>query len=245
MTHTHATPARSFTGCLLTIVFLIAAAAADAQHQHPAPDARPGHMEHRFEDAEAYARRFDDPARDAWQQPERVIEVLRLHEGMSVADIGAGTGYFSVRLARHPSAPRVYAADIEPSMVDYLTARAAREQLPGIVPVHASADSSNLPAPVDLVLVVNTYHHIPNRVEYFSRLQRSLTASARVAIIDFRKESPEGPPVHVRFTPEQIAGELRQAGFELETTHDFLPRQHFLIFRTTPYGRGPSPHERD
>lgn len=216
----------------LTACVILGTAAAGGQRQHPAPDAHSEHMEHRFDDAESYAKRFDDPARDTWQQPDRVIEALGLRPGMVVADIGSGTGYFSVRLARHPGAPTVYAADIEPAMVKYLTERAAREGLPNIVPVVASPTSPNLPNAVDLVLVVNTYHHIADRVAYFDRLRASMTAGARLAIVDFRKDSPEGPPVHYRFSPEQITGELRQAGFDLTATHHFLPHQHFLVFTT-------------
>jgi len=207
---------------------------AHAQHEHQAPTtpgaATPDHMEHRFDDPAAYARRFDDPARDAWQMPDRVIETLALAPGSAVADIGAGTGYFSVRLAKAAAGPTVYAVDIEPSMVEYLKARASREHVPNLVAVLAGPESPNLPKAVDLVLVVDTYHHIADRVAYFRRLRASMTPNARLAIIDFRKDSPEGPPVEFRFTPDQITGELRQAGFALEAQHQFLPRQHFLVY---------------
>ncbi len=109
--------------------------------------------------------------------------------------------------------------------------RAASEQLKNVVPVLAGAANANLPAPVDVILIVDTYHHIPNRVEYLQRLKKSLAQSGRVAIIDFRKDSPEGPPVEFRFTAEQIEDEMRRAGFRLDEKHDFLPRQHFLVFR--------------
>jgi SAM-dependent methyltransferase len=220
---------------VLPIVALVAlAGTTGAQHEHqtPAPSggAMPDHMAHRFEDAEGYAKRFDDPARDAWQMPDRVIETLAIAPGSTVADIGAGTGYFSVRFAKAAAGPTVYAADIEPSMVDYLKARAAREQVPNLVAVLAGPESPNLPKAVDLVLIVDTYHHIADRVAYFRRLRTSMTPGARLAIIDFRKDSPEGPPVEFRFTPEQISGELAQAGFALQARHDFLPRQHFLVY---------------
>ncbi len=89
---------------------------------------------------------------------------------------------------------------------------------------------TNLPAPVDLVLIVDTYHHIPDRVAYFERLRQDLTRSGRVAIIDVTKDSPSGPPVEFRFDPEQITGELSRAGYDLVAQHDFLPRQMFLIY---------------
>lgn len=197
---------------------------------HPS-QAKPDHLQHRFDDPAKFAKSFDDPARDAWQMPARVIDALGLKGGMSVADIGAGTGYFSMRLARTSPGLTVFAADIEPAMVEYLRKRAMSEHLKNVVPVLAGASSPNLPTLVDLALVVDTYHHLPNRVAYFRDLKTSLTPSGRVAIIDFRKDAPDGPPVEFRFSPEQIEAEFTQAGFRLESKLDFLPRQHFLIFR--------------
>ena len=81
------------------------------------------------------------------------------------------------------------------------------------------------------MLVVDTYHHLPNRPAYFRDLRKSLKPGGRVAIVDFRKDAPDGPPVHFRFTPQQIQDEMKQAGYQLDVAHDFLPRQHFLIFR--------------
>ena len=193
------------------------AATGDAS-QKPAHGA---HMEHRF----------DDPARDEWQMPGRVIDALALAPGQAVADIGAGTGYFTVRLARSAARPTVYAVDIEKAMVDYVRQRAAKEGLKQVVAVQASATRANLPEPVDVVLVVDTYHHIPDRPVYFRELRKSMKPAARLAIIDFRKGAPSGPPEEFRFTPEEITAELKQAGFSLQAQHGFLPRQLFLIYR--------------
>ena len=190
------------------------------------------HMEHRFDDPERYAKSFDDPARDAWQMPGRVIDTLALAPGQVVADLGAGTGYFSMRLARAAARPKVYAVDIEKAMVDYIRQRSAKEGLTQVVAIQGSATAANLPEPVDVVLVVDTYHHIPNRPVYFRELRKSMKPAARLAIVDFRKGAPSGPPEEFRFTPEQITAELKQAGFSLQAQHDFLPRQLFLIYGT-------------
>ena len=160
------------------------------------------HMEHHFDPKES-AKSFDDPARDTWQLPDRVIAALNLKRGQVVADIGAGTGYFSVRLAKSGAAPKVYAADIEPSMVNYLRERAAKEGLNNVIAVQAAADQANLPEPVDLI---------------------------RVVIIDFKPDSPEGPPKEFRFPPEKFKSEMGKAGYTLAKQYDFLPRQQFLIF---------------
>jgi SAM-dependent methyltransferase len=191
----------------------------------------PDHLQHRFENAEEWTKSFDDPARDEWQMPERVIGALDLKPGQIVADIGAGTGYFTVRLAKASSKPKVYAVDIEPSMVEHVRHRAMHDGLTNVAAVLAGADRTNLPEPVDLILMVDTYHHIPKRAAYFRELKTVMRPGARLAIIDFRKGAPSGPPEEFRFTPAQISAELAEAGFSLETTHEFLPRQLFLIYR--------------
>jgi 2-polyprenyl-3-methyl-5-hydroxy-6-metoxy-1,4-benzoquinol methylase len=159
----------------VALALLVATSFAQSEPpgHHPSPggpDHGPDHLAHDFDDVEAYARRFDDPARDAWQKPDEVIAALGLGRGMQIADIGAGTGYFAIRLAMAPEAPTVHAVDVAPAMVAHLKSRADREGLKNVVPILAGAGSANLPTPVDLVLVVDTYHHIGDRVAYFRRL---------------------------------------------------------------------------
>jgi ubiquinone/menaquinone biosynthesis C-methylase UbiE len=208
-------------------VVMLATALAFGQ-EHPKTHA--DHMEHRFENPEQWAKMFDDPARDAWQMPDRVIETLGLKPGQIIADVGAGTGYFSVRLAKSAAEPKVYAADIEPSMVQYLRDRASKEGLKNVIAVQASAASPNLPEPVDVILIVDTYHHIGDRETYFRKLTKSLKPGGRIAIIDFKPDSPEGPPKEFRFSLEKFKSEMSKAGYTLSAHHDFLPRQQFLIF---------------
>lgn len=209
------------------LITVCSAAALTAQQPQTA---KPNHMDHKFDDPARYAKSFDDPARDAWQLPARVIDALQLKPGMKVADIGAGTGYFSMRLARVPGVS-VFAVDIEPKMVEYLQQRAHKEHAMSVTAVLAGASSPNLPEPVDVILVVDTYHHLPNRPVYFRELRKSLKPGGRVAIVDFRKDAPDGPPAHFRFTPEQITAEMKEAGYTLAASHDFLPRQHFLVYQ--------------
>jgi cyclopropane fatty-acyl-phospholipid synthase-like methyltransferase len=187
--------------------------------------------QHSFGDAEKWAKEFDDPARDAWQKPDEVLNALHLRRTDRVADLGAGTGYFSVRIARLVPEGKLFSVDIEPEMLDHLRKRAHHENLSVLVPILASAESANLPEPVDVVLVVDTYHHIDNRVAYFSRLKASLRPEGRLAIVDFKADSPEGPPPEHRLSPEAVTAELESAGYTLVAPHAFLPRQYFLIFR--------------
>jgi cyclopropane fatty-acyl-phospholipid synthase-like methyltransferase len=195
------------------------------------------HMQHRFDNPEQWAKMFDDPARDAWQMPDKVIAALHLKTGQIVADLGAGTGYFTVRLARSDAAPKVYGVDIEPSMVTYIRDRAAKESLKNVIAVKASEDAANLPEPVDVILIVDTYHHIGNREVYFRKLAKSLKPGGRVAIIDFKQDSPDGPPKEFRFPPEKVKAELAKAGYAFVEQPDFLPRQQFLIFRLAGGGK--------
>ena len=187
--------------------------------------------QHRFSDAEKWSHIFDDPQRDAWQKPHEVVQALGLTPDAAVADIGAGTGYFSARLANMLKRGRVYAVDIEPDMVKYLGERAKREGLTNLVPVAGAADGPRLPAKVDLVLFVDVYHHVDGRERYFRSLRQSLNPGGRVAIIDFRLDSPEGPPKEARIAPERVKAEMKKAGYVLVAEHPFLPRQYFLVFR--------------
>jgi SAM-dependent methyltransferase len=192
----------------------------------PSPD---GAFHRRFNDAQKWAKEFDDPERDAWQKPEQILDALHLDRASRVADVGAGTGYFSVRIAKRIPGGKVYAADVEPDMVQYLGERAQREHLKNLAPVQSKADNANLPEPVDLILV--TYHHIGYRTKYFADLKSSLRATGRLAIVDFKADSPNGPPVEHRIPPEKVTEELEAAGYSLVETHQFLPRQYFLVFQ--------------
>jgi len=203
------------------VVSFAASVAAQAPHTH----------EHEFGDAEKWSQVFDDPKRDTWQKPHEVIQALRLAPDATVADIGAGTGYFAVRFARLLPNAKVYAADVEPEMVRHLAARAKREQLPNMHAVQAQPDDAGLPEKVDLAIVVDTYHHIDGRSRYFAKLKDALKPGGRIAIIDFTLDSEIGPPPRARVTPEQVKRELAAAGYALAAEHDLLPNQYFLEFR--------------
>ena len=213
------------------VVFLLALLAGSAAAQSPETH------QHSFQGAEHWAHVFDDPARDAWQKPHEVIRALRLRPDALVADIGAGTGYFSARLARMLPKGKVYAVDVEPDMVRYLGERAEREGLKNLRPIRASQSETNLPEPVDLALLVDVYHHIDDRVRYFENLKNSLKADGRVAIIDFRMDSADGPPRAARIPPEQVKREMASAGYALVEEPGFLPNQYFLVFTSSVAAR--------
>jgi SAM-dependent methyltransferase len=187
--------------------------------------------EHSFGGAQQWAKVFDDPKRDAWQKPHEVIGALAPKPDAIIADIGSGTGYFSVRFAHMVPKGRVYGVDTEPDMVKYLAERAKREGLANVTAVAGTPDDPRLPEKADLIILVDVFHHIENRERYFSKLRDSLKPGGRVAIIDFRKDSPEGPPQAARIAPAEVKAELKRAGYTLEREHGFLPKQYFLVFR--------------
>ncbi|HVL56034.1 MAG TPA: class I SAM-dependent methyltransferase [Burkholderiaceae bacterium] len=213
-------------------IFLNGLAAASIVGAWPlAPAAQTPHTHrHRFDDAQRWAQIFDDPARDAWQRPHQVIEALALAPDAIVADIGAGTGYFAVRLAHRVPQGRVYAVDTEPDMVRHLAERAKRDGLANLTPIEARADDPKLPQPVDLALFVNVYHHIERRPQYFRRIADTLKPGGRIAIIDFTLDSPQGPPKATRIEPQRVKSEMAEAGYTLAGQHGFLPHQYFLVF---------------
>jgi cyclopropane fatty-acyl-phospholipid synthase-like methyltransferase len=211
---------------LLTTVTIAISTSALAQS--------PDHAHHSFSGAEHWAKVFDDPERDKWQKPHEVISALKLAPAATVADIGAGTGYFAVRFAHMLSQGRVYGIDLEPDMVKYLGERAKKENLPNLTAVAGAPDDARIPAPVDLVILVDVYHHIDKRADYFRKLRASLKPGGRVAVIDFRMDAPTGPPKNARIAPERVKTEMQSAGYLLGEEQAFLPNQYFLIFRPAP-----------
>ena len=211
-------------------VVLLSAAPAPADEPR-SPHGATAHQS--FADVEYWAGVFDDPKRDAYQKPTEVVQALGLRPGSTVTDLGAGTGYFSRYLsAAVGSGGTVLAADTEPRLVAYLRDRADREKTENVVPILASANNPRLPAGIsDLVLVVDTFHHIDDRLAYLRRLKRVLKPGGRVAVIDWQKrELPVGPPTEHKLAREQVVEEMTAAGYTLVAEPDVLPYQYFLIF---------------
>ena len=199
-----------------------------AQH---ADDGAARHQQHsQFRDAGKWSKTFDDPARDEWQKPHEILMALALKPGDIVADLGAGTGYLAARLARHVPQGKVYAADISKDMVAFLAKRASENNIANLVAVQASEAAPNLPEKVDVAVLLDVYHHIDKRVDYFKALQSSLKSGARIAVIDFRPESPVGAPKHMRLPISTVDAEMQAAGYKRTTSHGFLPQQYFLVY---------------
>jgi predicted methyltransferase len=189
--------------------------------------------EHRFPDPQTYAHRLEDPTRDEWQRPEEVVELLGCRSGMTVVDLGAGTGYFISHLSKAVGREgRVLALDTDRSMVDAMDARAERDELRNVRPVMVSPDDPALsPRSVDRILVVSTWHHISDRVDYAEKLLAALRPGGLLLIVDFTMDSPEGPPPLMRLTHDTVMRELAAAGFAAEIVEESLPYQYVVAGR--------------
>jgi len=180
---------------------------------------------------DAYFAELESPDRARWQQPERVVETLRLHPGMTVADVGAGTGYFARRFAAAVGPTgKVLALDTEPEMLDELRRRAP--DATNIETRRVGPDDPALaPASVDLIFICNTGHHLHDRVRYYGKLRRALRRRGRLVLVDFYKRPlPLGPPVKEKLSRAETQHEAEAAGFRLRASHTFLPYQYFLEF---------------
>jgi ubiquinone/menaquinone biosynthesis C-methylase UbiE len=176
---------------------------------------------------------LDGRSRDAWQQPERVIDALALVPDAVVADVGAGSGYFTERFARRLGAGGfVYATDVQQEMLDRLRARVTRKRLANVSVVIARFDDPSLPeACCDLVFLSSVYKEIDDRVAYMEKVRHVLRPGGRVAILEYRPDAEgPGPPRADRLSPEVVTREMAAAGFELRVQHSFLERQYFLVF---------------
>ncbi len=183
---------------------------------------------------------FEHEDRDQWQQPDQVVRVLELvSKSAIVADIGAGSGYFTRRLAAEVPKGRVYAVDVDGEFEDYLLEHREAWGTPNIEPHLAIYDDPMLPTgELDLVFAANTYAYIRDRVGYFGKVRAALKADGRLVLIDFRPQAdPPGniaPAPQHRVSRDAALAELQQAGFELVREETFLPHQWFLVLKPTP-----------
>jgi cyclopropane fatty-acyl-phospholipid synthase-like methyltransferase len=198
-------------------------------HQQHEPEHQHQHH-HRFDDAEKWSKVFDEPGRETWQKPKELTAALGMKPKQVVAEIGAGTGYFVPYLLQTVPHGEVLAIDIEPSLIDHLNRRILRERWVGASAHLTKLDHPQLPKRADLILLVNTYHHIEKRVEYFKELRTQLKPKGRVALVDFTMESPKGPKASMKVALEQVKQEMKAAGFTAAKAFDFLPDQYFVIF---------------
>lgn len=179
---------------------------------------------------------MEAPERDEWQKPAEVLKALQLQHGEVAGEIGAGPGYFALRLARGVGARgAVFAVEVESRILEVLRNRIEESGVVNVVPILGLPSEPLIPLDsCDLILIVDTFHHFPDGVSYLRRLGRSLRKGGRLVNIDFhKKELPVGPPIEHLVSREEFLSKAQAAGLALKAEHLFLPYQYFLVFQAS------------
>jgi arsenite methyltransferase len=212
---------------LMTAAVGMPAAAQTVQHQHQA--------EKLHRDPKAYIAALENPKRDAYQKPEEVIAALGVRPGEIIADIGSGSGYFTLRLAQAtgPSG-RVFGVDVSPDMVVHLNRRIRDLGVPNVTTILAPPDDPLLPdASIDRFFICDVWHHVEDQPKYLARMKKMLKPGGQVVMIDFHKKPlPVGPPLEMKIAREDLIAQMQKHGFKVAKEHTFLPYQYFLVFES-------------
>jgi SAM-dependent methyltransferase len=223
---------------LALCVWLAAPAAPDSTYlqRTPSPDGT-GKIYLGREISEVMGHRGADwlerPGREQEEAPDVLVRELRLQPDDVVADIGAGTGYFTFRMSALVPRGRVLAVDIQPEMLDLIRERSERDAIDNVEPVLGRIDDPSLPeAGVDVVLIVDAYHEFSHPMEMMRGIVRGLRPGGRVVLVEYREEDPDVPikPLH-KMSEAQARREMAAAGLVWVETRDVLPRQHLMIFQ--------------
>jgi ubiquinone/menaquinone biosynthesis C-methylase UbiE len=177
---------------------------------------------------------LDRPERESEEQPDKALEALALKRGMVVADVGAGSGYMSFKMAKlvGPSG-KVYANDVQPEMLEKLRARARRDKIANVETVLGTETDPKLPAGgIDLILMVDVYHEFSQPQAMLDRMRESLKPGGRLVLVEYRKEDPKVPirPEH-KMSVADVRTEVEAEGYQFDQVIEVLPRQHIIIFR--------------
>lgn len=183
---------------------------------------------------------LDRPERESEESPDKAIELLGLRPGMTVADVGAGTGYMTFRMAqRIGPTGKAYAEDLQPQMLEKLRAKAQREKVTNIETVLGTVNDPKLPAgQIDLVLLVDVYHEFSEPQAMLDRIRESLKPDGRLVLLEYRKEDPKIPiRLEHKMSVAEVKTEVEAEGYKLDEVIEKLPRQHIIIFKVVGGGR--------
>jgi ubiquinone/menaquinone biosynthesis C-methylase UbiE len=213
--------------CLTLVILPLSVAAQDAVP-------RDEHEMHRLHnDPKAYIGALEDPKRDEYQKPQEVMTALAIKPGEVIADIGAGSGYFTFRLAQHVGGKgKIYAVDVSPDMILHINRRIRDLNVGNVVTVLSDPDDPLLPVrSIDRFFFSESWHHIENQTKYLELMKRMLKPGGQVVMIDFQKKDlPVGPPLQMKIAKEDLIKQMQRHGFRLQKEYTFLPYQYFLIF---------------
>jgi arsenite methyltransferase len=216
-----------FVTLVYVLLFSLASWAQDAVK-------RDKHQMHRLHrDPKSYIGALEDPKRDAYQKPREVLTALGLKSGEIIADIGAGSGYFTFRLAQPVGDKgKIYAVDVSPDMILHINRRIRELKATNVVSILADPDDPLLlDASIDRFFFSDSWHHIEAQTKYLSLVKRMLKHGGEVVMIDFhKKDLPVGPPLQMKIAREDVIRQMETNGFRLAKEHTFLPYQYFLVF---------------
>ena len=184
-------------------------------------------------DPKSYIGALEDPKRDAYQKPHEVLTALNLKPGEVIADIGAGSGYFTFRLSHFVGDKgKVYAVDVSPDMILHINRRTRETKTTNVVSLLADADDPLLPdQSVNRFFICDVWHHVDNQTKYLSLMKKMLKPGGEIVMIDFhKKELPIGPPMQMKIAREDLIKQMETNAFRLAKEHTFLPYQYFLVF---------------
>ena len=203
---------------LVLAALMTAPVGAAAQHSRLFPPEQLGSLE--------------GPDRDAWQRPDQIMDKLLIAEGSVVADLGAGGGWFTMRLANRVGPNGIiYAEDVQSQMIEAITRRITRAQLRNVRTVLGTQTDPRLPQPIDAALFVDTYHELEQPVQMLRKVAEALKPGGRIGIIEFKKDGwGPGPPMDERMDPEPIIRDAEAAGLRLLSRETFLRYQYMLVF---------------
>ena len=215
---------------LLCLTVLILPLSISAQSAVP-------HDEHEMQrfhsDPKAYIGALEDPKRDTYQKPQEVMTALGIKPGEVIGDIGAGSGYFTFRLAHHAGDKgKVYAVDVSPDMILHVNRRIRELNVSNVISVLSDPDDPLLPDhSIDRFFFSESWHHIENKTKYLALMKRMLKPAGQIVMIDFQKKDlPVGPPPQMKIAREDLIKQMESHGLRLTKEYTFLPYQYFLIF---------------
>ena len=183
-------------------------------------------------DPKQYQQTLENPERVAGLQVERVVTTLGIKPGMRIADLGAGTGVFSLPFAKAVGPEgKVYAIDVDAALLAIVKEKAAGASVANIETVVAGATDPKVPEPVDLLFICDTMHHLPNQAEYVKQFARLLKPGGRVAVIDFKEGNWPAGHESFKITPAQVDDWMQAAGLTRAAAHEFLATNFFREYR--------------
>ncbi len=210
---------------IIPLLALLTVSGYAQQTQTPSGQSRGGRT------ADEYIKLLESERRIEGLQVTNVIKTLKVKSGQRIADIGAGSGLFTRPIAQKVGDKGVvYAVDIDPALLKHVESTAQEQKLANIKTVLASETDPKLPEPVDLIVVIDTLHHISNQAAYLKGLKKYLKPDGRIAIIDFSKDWPAGHEKMI-YTVETLDGWMTAAGFKRVEKHDFLDNNFFVVYR--------------